>query len=253
MTLRKEDLDGCQHRKIPKDSYQVTKERYQPGDTVLVGAVRYGKDVLEPIEIVGFDDNMREVRVRVLERRHRTEKGSQARPNELVYAEDITQIKASFISRRCHIRFVTETDVKAGRIPTPYNRDGTGDCFYISMRYTNGDIQPLSPDEFPSSLRQGFNLDVPLNESSLPPLNGLDLFCGGGNFGRGIEEGGAVNMKWAVDIDTPAIHSYRANLRDPDAELYLGSINNYLRDAILGKNDNTVAKPVRSLVSIFHT
>lgn len=228
------------------------KERYQPGDTVLVGAVRHGKDVLEPVEIISFNDNVREVEVRVLERRHRIEEKSQARPNELVYAEDITRIKAKFISRRCHIRFVAEADVKAERIPTPYGRDGTGDCFYISAKYTGGGIQPMSLKEFPASLRQGFNLDLPLDGSSLPPLNGLDLFCGGGNFGRGIEEGGAVNMRWAVDIDTPAIHSYRANLRDPDAELYLGSINNYLRDAILGKHGVVVAKPVRPLTPFFH-
>lgn len=216
---------------------------------MLVGAVRHGKDVLEPIEIVGFDDNARQVRVRVLERRHRIG-GSQARPNELVYTENITHIKANFINRRCHIRFITEADVKAGRIPTPYSRDGTGDCFYISAKFVNNGVRPMSLDEFPSSLRQGFNPDVPLAESPLPLLNGLDLFCGGGNFGRGIEEGGVVNMKWAVDIDTPAIHSYRANLRDPDAKLYLGSINNYLRDAILGKHGAIVAKPVRLLVSI---
>lgn len=221
------------------------KERYQPGDTALVGSVRHGKDVLEPIEIVRFDDYAHEVEVRVLERRHRIEGESQARPNELVYAGEIVRIKADFINRRCHVRFVAETDVKAGRIPTPYGRDGTGDCFYISTKYTNGIIQPMDVEEFPSSLRQGFSLDLPLDELPLPPLNGLDLFCGGGNFGRGIEEGGVVNMKWAVDIDTPAIHSYRANLRDPDAKLYLGSINNYLRDAILGKHGSTIAEPVR--------
>jgi len=29
-------------------------------------------------------------------------------------------------------------------------------------------------------------------------LRGLDLFCGGGNFGRGVGDGGAVQHKWCV-------------------------------------------------------
>ena len=32
-------------------------------------------------------------------------------------------------------------------------------------------------------------------------LRGLDLFCGGGNFGRGIADGGAVRHKWSPSID----------------------------------------------------
>jgi hypothetical protein len=34
------------------------------------------------------------------------------------------------------------------------------------------------------------------NSASLPKLRGLDLFCGGGNFGRGVADGGAVDHKW---------------------------------------------------------
>jgi site-specific DNA-cytosine methylase len=75
-------------------------------------------------------------------------------------------------------------------------------------------------------------------------LRGLDLFCGGGNFGRGVADGGAVHVKWhpstpssltfarAVDIDINAIHSYKANLEHDDVNLYLGSINNFLFDVI---------------------
>lgn len=228
-----------------KSKYEIVKERYQPGDTVLVGSILDGKDILEPVEIAGFDEYAQEVEVRMLERRHRIEGKSQARPNELLYTEIVVSIKAYFIERRCHIRFIAEADVKAGRIPTPYDRDGTGDCFYISSKLVSGNVWPLDVGEFPPSFRQGFDPSVPPDQLQLPVLKGLDLFCGGGNFGRGIEEGGVVNMKWAVDIDTPAIHSYRANLRDPEAELYLGSINNYLRDAILGKHGGSIAEPVK--------
>lgn len=252
LTLRKKDLNGCRHKKVPKSKYELMKERYQSGDTVLVGSVLNGKDILEPVEIVNFDEYTQEIEVRMLERRHRMECNSYTRPNELLYTEQVVSIKAHFIKRRCHIRFVTEADVKVGKIPTPYNRDGTGDCFYITSKLVNDIILALKADEFPSSFRQGFDLNVPPNGQPLPVLNGLDLFCGGGSFGRGIEEGGVVSMKWAVDIDTPAIHSYRANMRNPGSELYLGSINNYMRDVILGRHGGSVAGPVRTLVSFHH-
>ena len=34
-------------------------------------------------------------------------------------------------------------------------------------------------------------------------LRGLDLFCGGGNFGRGVGDGGAVQHKWCVLLKIP--------------------------------------------------
>ncbi len=44
----------------------------------------------------------------------------------------------------------------------------------------------------------------------------LDLFCGCGNLGRGLEEdGGAVEVRWANDIWDRAIHTYMANTASP--------------------------------------
>lgn len=52
-------------------------------------------------------------------------------------------------------------------------------------------------------------------------------------------------MKWAVDIESVALHAYRANLANvDDTAMYLGSINNYVQDAILGRYSDTVASPV---------
>lgn len=54
----------------------------------------------------------------------------------------------------------------------------------------------------------------------------MDLFCSGGNFGRGLKEGGAVQNCWAVDWANCTMHTYQVNLKDPDAtELYNGSVN----------------------------
>ena len=90
---------------------------------------------------------------------------------------------------------------------------------------------------------------IEVDSDSIPEdkkLRGLDLFCGGGNFGRGVEDGGAVHHKWlyplmialtirAVDIDIHAMHTYKANLEHDDVNLYLGSINNFLFDVITGR------------------
>lgn len=248
LTLSKEDLAGCRHKRILKSPYQTIVSQYQVGDTVLVGAVQGKKDILEPAEIFHFDDSTSEIHVRVLGRRIALEDSSKARPNELLYTDKTVPINPQFIHRRCHVRFVHAENVNAGNIPVPYDRNGTGDCFFISSYLYGPDgeqgIQPFESDKFPQTLRQGFDPDVPPNA---PILNGLDLFCGGGNFGRGIEEGGVINMKWGVDIDVPAMHTYGANLRTPDeTALYLGSINNYLRDAILGKTSYIIAGAVRT-------
>ena len=89
---------------------------------------------------------------------------------------------------------------------------------------------------------EGDSDDIPEDKK----LRGLDLFCGGGNFGRGVADGGAVHHKWlypfmmaltirAVDINVNAIHTYKANLEHDNVNLYFGSINNFLFDVITGR------------------
>jgi hypothetical protein len=57
----------------------------------------------------------------------------------------------------------------------------------------------------PAFLRRGFN---PLEHTLR--LRGLDLVCGSGNVGRGLEDGGAVEMRWSNDIWDRATHTYMA-------------------------------------------
>jgi DNA (cytosine-5)-methyltransferase 1 len=72
----------------------------------------------------------------------------------------------------------------------------------------------------------------------------MDLFCGSGNFGRGLEEGGAVEMRWANDIWDKAIHTYMANTADPKAtKPFLGSVDDLLRLALEGKFSDKVPRP----------
>jgi DNA (cytosine-5)-methyltransferase 1 len=204
----------------------------------LSSAVLYepeGGELLEPGIVIGYTDKA--MIVRQLPRLETMQKD--AAPNEVIFTGMIADIPPARVIRRCFIRVFK--DLKS--VATPYDRGGIGDCFFIRLALAaGGQLVPchkLEDDE----LRQGYSLQEPLPK---PVLKGMDLFCGGGNFGRGLEEGGAIEMKWAVDFDTVPLHNYRANLKDlGDTKLYLGSINNYLQDAIKGKFSEEKGIPKR--------
>ena len=65
---------------------------------------------------------------------------------------------------------------------------------------------------------------------------------GGGNFGRGLEEGLAVEMRWANDISQKAMHTYMANANTA-CEPLLGSVDDLLRAIIEGSASPTIPTP----------
>ncbi|KAL6852965.1 hypothetical protein ACO1O0_007514 [Amphichorda felina] len=218
---------------------------YLAGDTVLVHLDR-GSNISEPCEVVSFSQKefaqkkyghlvMFEVR-RLLRRRQIDPLARDAPPNELVYPNEHTLVTVSecAILDRCSVRFFKENEP----IPTPYDRDGVGALFFITHEQKpDQTIVPL--EEFPTSLNQGLD-----PRRDIPKLRGLDLFCGGGNFGRGLEDGGGIQMKWANDYNSKAIHTYMANV-DPEVEdvhPFLGSIDILQRLAIKGKFSKSVPK-----------
>jgi DNA (cytosine-5)-methyltransferase 1 len=246
LTLKESDLElgkcPCDEDfESPPLYYGKIKQDYSPGDTVLYSPK--GGKLLEPVIIMAFDDVDLSVTVRRLQRLGTVQ--SDAKQNELLYTQQFDDVPAKRIVRRCYVRVFGETE----HVEVPYDRDGIGDCFYIRSEILDSEkILPLRrrlPNEM---LRQGFRPDAGIPK---PVLKGMDLFCGGGNFGRGLEEGGVVEMKYAVDFDNVPLHSYRANMKHlDDTKLYLGSINNYLQDAICGKysDEKGVPRRVRSLV-----
>ncbi|KAK1783327.1 DNA methyltransferase [Copromyces sp. CBS 386.78] len=234
VTLQEAHLT-CYHNQPPKPPTPP----YKPGDTVLATlspSDRYS----EPYEVVElFTQGEKEtpfVRLRKLLRRRKVDR-QDAPPNELVYTEDLVELRAEKIVGKCLVRFFRPDE----RIPSPYDRGGTGNIFFITHRQDDdGKSVPLQT--FPSTLRQGFN---PLeNNLGKPKLKGMDLYCGGGNFGRGLEEGGVVEMRWANDIWDKAIHTYMANTPDPDkTNPFLGSVDDLLRLALEGKFSENVPRP----------
>lgn len=246
VSLQDSDFQCCCDTDPPEDVYDI-------GDTVLIKECSpnfHIKESLEPVIIEGLFDirkhhsqvrsaRGRSVRVRRLLRRQRDYFQDDAEPNELVYTNMFATAALSDIVRRCHIRFYAPRN--KGNIPAPYCRKGTSDCYYIMYRSLSNSFISLEPLSRPWPLmKQGFD---PLLRHSKKPLNGLDIFCGGGNFGRGIEEGGAVKYRWAVDWFREAIHTYKANMSiTDDTKLYFGSVNDFLAHAIKSKRQGLIAQ-----------
>lgn len=237
----------CEHlrrRKAP-----IIPKQYPIGQTVLVPPPeRQPKHTLEPYEIIDYvKEGTRLMAIlRQLLRRQEMPGQSARRPNELVYSSETHKVEAKNLERTCLVRFYREDEVEKKAIPAPYNRDGTGNAFYITTRLVeNAGRQELKPihEDLPQTMIQGFD---PTAAPPRKPLQGLDLYCGGGNFGRGLEEGGALHNKWAVDYAKIPIHSYYANLKDPAAtKLCCGSVDDQLYQALHGnpKRSDLVPMP----------
>ncbi|KAK4447721.1 hypothetical protein QBC34DRAFT_495826, partial [Podospora aff. communis PSN243] len=228
VTLEKSQLT-CAHGEQEKDV------RYKSGDTILA-TLRSAAVFSEPYEVVKVFRQGEQlfVRLRVLLRRDKVDFVPGVAPNELVYTEQVMVVKKASMNvlGRCHVRFFRPDE----SIPSPYNRGGTGNLFYIRSKLEAGRCVPLGA--FPTSLRQGFD-----PRCEVPKLRGLDLFCGAGNFGRGLEDGGVVEMRWANDIWDKAIHTYMANSLHKEAHPFLGSVDDLLRKAMAGDYSETVPRP----------
>ncbi|KAH7369752.1 hypothetical protein BKA65DRAFT_471005 [Rhexocercosporidium sp. MPI-PUGE-AT-0058] len=227
-----EEHKTCEHLRAQQDTVPSKPlPRYPVGSTVLVPPRSNSTHGLEPYEI---DDYITEglKQFAVLRRlRRKLEIDNTGGKNELVYTDEMEKVAVHKIQRTCLVRFYTEFDVSHNALPAPYNRNGNGNAFYITTRLVETSrkkfLKPISCEN-PEDL-----------------LNGLDLFCGGGNFGRGLEEGGALRNRWAVDIDKNAIHTYNANVDESEpTKLFYGSVNDMLAQAMRGNPMNSDLIPL---------
>lgn len=140
--------------------------------------------------------------------------------NELIWTSEEVEIPVRKVVRKCHV-----VEVQEGQeIPQLADWSGSSDWFFYQVRLGRIDepqghemqadlsgfsTVSTSPEDTPSA-----SLDATLDRFQIPKvesndsevssqvgsteqhLRGLDLFCGGGNFGRGIADGGAVHHKW---------------------------------------------------------
>ncbi|KAL8909271.1 MAG: hypothetical protein Q9207_000281 [Kuettlingeria erythrocarpa] len=222
------------------DDDEPATHAYSVGDTLLVKAAS-SKETLEPVVLLehAVDGDRTIALVRRLLRKKDDYGDLGTDSNELVYSSRCDTCEVSSIVRRCHVRFYTLRNRQEEQIPAPYNRNGAGDFYYVILgENESGDLKAISELQ-PPVMNQGFDPAAPT--AIQEPMRGLDIFCGGGNLGRGLEEGRAVKMEWAVDYFNEAIHTYHANSETP-SKLYNGSVNDYLFDAIHGRRPGVVAQ-----------
>ncbi|KAI6086341.1 S-adenosyl-L-methionine-dependent methyltransferase [Hypoxylon rubiginosum] len=233
-TMKKEHMicaEGRDSRELP----------YKVGDAVLVETDPKALQ-LDPFIVDAFFDEGKKhyVRLRKLARRRDIDKAApNAPPNEVVYTERLFEIITRSISRHCLLKAFKPGE----KIPTPYDYGGTGDAFFMThqeiiMEGGESIFVPLDMNVL-GHVRQSFDPARPLET---PVLRGLDLYCGGGNFGRGLEDGGAVEMNWANDIWREAIHTYMANSKPDTCTPFFGSVDDLLLRAMMGE-DSSVPKP----------
>ena len=210
---------------------------YLVGDTLLVRK----SEALEPVVLVGYAPNgfTTMARVRCLLQRASYYGHNDADPNELVYTNRYENVVLKDIFRRCNVRFYSMEEKVQNRIPAPYCRRGTADAYYIIFEESETPDTGLRRLQKPAALNQGPDYAaVPVQQK----MKGMDIFCGGGNFGRGLQECGAVINKWAIDWYKEAMHTYRANHDDPDnVKLFFGSVNSYLSQAMRGSANELIA------------
>ncbi|KKA30995.1 hypothetical protein TD95_002936 [Thielaviopsis punctulata] len=213
----KEEMKVCLCRQ--KDT-SMRGKKYSTGDTVMV-VLDLDSTGLEAAVVEAVHGDAQELTIRWLAKRREINSASAAPPNELVWTDRVYRVRAKKVAQTCIVRVYPP----GSEIPAPYNRKGVGLAFYMSYRQATNSkgmsvLEPLK--DAPAGLRQGFDPEKPLGSLN-GKLRGLDLFCGGGNFGRGLEEGGAINMVWANDLAPIPLHSYMAN--SPSANAFLGSID----------------------------
>ncbi|KAI1399013.1 S-adenosyl-L-methionine-dependent methyltransferase [Hypoxylon fuscum] len=229
-TLKKEHLTCAAPRSDEQSDYKV-------GDAVLVETNPKVLQ-LETFIVEGFFDEgkKRYVRLRKLSRRREVDKSApNSPPNEVVYTDELVEISSRRVFRHCLVRAFQLEE----KITTPYDCNGTGDAFFMThqeVKIGEGEMTyvPLDTALF-NQLRHGFRQGFdPSRLHQSQKLQGLDLFCGGGNFGRGLEDGGGIEMRWANDIWREAIQTYMANCEPNTCTPFLGSVDDLLLRATQG-------------------
>ncbi|KAF1848243.1 S-adenosyl-L-methionine-dependent methyltransferase [Cucurbitaria berberidis CBS 394.84] len=220
---------------------------FRPGDTVYMSRTIQQCEILEPTIIQRIDRSSSKVTVRKLLRLKRdcSELASRVNrtnmtSNELVLTDEVEEVNVLRIKRRCSIRFVPKQDVLNCEIPFPYNREGAGHFWFLSMKVTtvSSSQQLAFLKEQPSCLHGGSDWTT-TNHS----LRGLSIFSGGGSLDRGLEECGAVEFKTAVDLSATAMHTQRANARDPSTmRLYCGSVDDHFKAALEGNKPYLIVR-----------
>ncbi|ENI00095.1 hypothetical protein COCC4DRAFT_65820 [Bipolaris maydis ATCC 48331] len=234
VSMKDNDKTCSCHKETTRSPCATT---YKSGDTVYLKPSK-NHQLLEPVVIQQIDQKKGSVTVRKLLRLERdcaelakNLHRSNIAPNELVLTDEYSETKSDRLERHCSIRFVSKSDVTTNKVPFPYNRQGAGHLWFISMGLSVKDDQKrlVYLRRLPCNVRQRTKIGLDTK------LRGVSLFGGGGVLDRGLEEGGAVEFRTVVDSSQHAIRTQQANINNHTTVcLYCGSVNTFLDSALKG-------------------
>ncbi|OLL21878.1 DNA (cytosine-5)-methyltransferase 3 [Neolecta irregularis DAH-3] len=234
-TLKASDMDGINGNKpcgcANTTCFEFMQKEFPPQTHVLFLAAKTDA-YLSVRRIESYDLEHRTFAMRTFHKRFDTP-GEPLDSIEVYWTSEVLTYdfhNFDLIARKCTVVYLGETN----QLTPELLYDGAGDFWFCrKARSQSGRLEVIQLDEIVSHSSE----DILESDK----LSGLDLFCGGGNFARGISDAGAVKHKWAVDIYGPAIKTYEANLSlNEDVYLYHGSVNSFLASAIAGKRGNKI-------------
>ncbi|ORX84408.1 S-adenosyl-L-methionine-dependent methyltransferase, partial [Basidiobolus meristosporus CBS 931.73] len=214
---------------------------YRVGDTLLLRPTRYRDQPLYKVcEVTRVDTRSQQLTIRYfINARETCQKYKLEVPkpalNELYFCEkyDILNLKDfGKIGRFCHVEYKSPRS----HLPVNLQHHGAGLQYFFSYRFEEQGERLLEidcniPERFPPYLTKS---------SGYKKLRVLDLFCGGGSFGRGLQDTGLFECKWAVDIDCMATFTYKSNAYGENVQVYNQSVNLFLENCI--KNNSCTPK-----------
>ncbi|KAI9021611.1 hypothetical protein CLU79DRAFT_752417 [Phycomyces nitens] len=153
--------------------------------------------------------------------------------NEVVYSETTTTFSIAELVEGSFVKHIETTHLEfyepSNPLPNNLAHNGAGHHYFFNKVF-DSEANILSP--LTDSAK--FNIIYPPWKSNAKKLATLDLFCGGGSFGHGLEDSGIAECKWAVDVFDSALHTYSVNTERPHTVHY-ESVNALLKETINNK------------------
>ncbi|KAG9288012.1 hypothetical protein G9A89_017607 [Geosiphon pyriformis] len=225
---------------IPENSEWLEfLKNYEVGDCVLIEP--RSNDVLNYYTVTCIEEILIDQEILKLRRFYRwgeieTKPAVSKNPiNELLYSDYIFLYKFCSGMKPCHVEYYKSSI----ELPVNLQHRGAGNHFFFSKKYYHGTkrIIPLDSENI-ANLFPNYSYKV----SGIVKLRGLDLFCGGGSLGRGFEDAGFVDCRWAVDKYEPALKTYKQNSHNKNVTIIHESVNKILENAILERESDAPTK-----------
>ncbi|CAG8627269.1 14324_t:CDS:10 [Funneliformis mosseae] len=223
------------------DQFAIFKRKYEIDDCILLQPLEGDNEELYTVcRIESMNEEKKYVTLR---RFYRLTEVSPERygmaKNELLFSDYLFNFdKFRDVVRSCHVEFLPPGEEKSVNLL----HRGTGEHFYFSRIYFRitkaiKDLDLNMMEYFSKTFPDWFYKVEPCTK-----LKCLDLFCGGGSLGRGFEDAGFVECKWAIDTNESAMKTYMHNSKQGDVVLINESVNKILANVMRNENNQNLPK-----------